>query len=57
MRFYHRIARVLDRNKPSQVTRTVRIPNPATMDALRQARARTGVKEYGDLEALKAEQG
>ena len=57
MRFCHRIARVLDRNKPSQVTRTVRIPNPETKDALRQARAGSGLKEYANLDAFKAEHG
>ena len=57
MRFFHRIARVLYRTKPSQATRTVRIPNTETIDALRQARAGSGLKEYADLDALKAEYG
>ena len=57
MRLYHHIARVLDRIKPSQVTRTVRIPNAETFDALRQARAGVGLNEYADLNAFKAEHG
>ena len=35
----------------------VTIPNTETIEALRQARAGTGLTEYADLEALKAEHG
>ena len=36
---------------------SVTIPNTDTIEALRQARAGTGLTEYADLEALKAEHG
>ena len=36
---------------------SVRLPNPETVEALRQAQAREGLTEYGDLEDLKARVG
>ena len=35
----------------------VTIPNTETIEALRQARTGSGLNEYADLEALKAEDG
>ncbi len=57
MSFFHRIVRVLDRIIPSQVNRTARTPNAETIDALQQTRAGSGLKEYADLDALKADHG
>ena len=41
------------RGLPSEVT----IPNTETIEALRQARTGSGLNEYADLEAFKAEHG